>query len=33
MIEPEKLGGNLQWDLFEHLTRYALNRLVVSFSS
>lgn len=33
MIEPEKLSGNLQWDLFEHLPHYALNRLVVSLAS
>ena len=33
MIEPEKLSGSLQWDLFEHLPHYALNRLVVSLAS
>jgi len=33
MIEPGKLSGNLQWDLFEHLPHYALNRLVVSLAS
>src|SRR6478752_6470428 len=33
MIEPDKLSGNLQWDLFEHLPHYALNRLVVSLAS
>jgi NAD(P)-dependent dehydrogenase (short-subunit alcohol dehydrogenase family) len=32
MIEPDKLTGNLQWDLFEHLPHYALNRLVVSLA-
>ena len=33
MIEPDKLSGNPQWDLFEHLPHYALNRLVVSLAS
>lgn len=28
MIEPDKLSGNLQWDVFEHLPHYAINRLV-----
>lgn len=32
MIEPEKLSGSVQWDLFEHLPHYALNRLVVSLA-
>jgi NAD(P)-dependent dehydrogenase (short-subunit alcohol dehydrogenase family) len=32
MIEANKLNGNLQWDLFEHLPHYALNRLVVSLA-
>lgn len=32
MIEPNKLSGNLQWDLFEHLPHYSLNRLVVSLA-
>lgn len=32
MIEPDKLSGSLQWDLFEHLPHYALNRLVVTFA-
>jgi NAD(P)-dependent dehydrogenase (short-subunit alcohol dehydrogenase family) len=32
MIEPDKLSGKLQWDLFEHLPHYALNRLVVSLA-
>lgn len=32
MIEPDKLSGNIQWDLFEHLPHYALNRLVVSLA-
>jgi NAD(P)-dependent dehydrogenase (short-subunit alcohol dehydrogenase family) len=33
MIEPYKLSGNPQWDLFEHLPHYALNRLVVSLAA
>ena len=33
MMESDKLGGNLQWDLFEHLPHYALNRLVVSLAA
>ncbi|HXB67824.1 MAG TPA: SDR family NAD(P)-dependent oxidoreductase [Candidatus Acidoferrales bacterium] len=32
MIDPDKLSGNAQWDLFEHLPHYALNRLVVSLA-
>jgi NAD(P)-dependent dehydrogenase (short-subunit alcohol dehydrogenase family) len=32
MIDPDKLSGNVQWDLFEHLPHYALNRLVVSLA-
>jgi NAD(P)-dependent dehydrogenase (short-subunit alcohol dehydrogenase family) len=32
MIAPDKLSGNVQWDLFEHLPHYALNRLVVSLA-
>ena len=32
MIDPDKLSGSLQWDLFEHLPHYALNRLVVSLA-
>jgi NAD(P)-dependent dehydrogenase (short-subunit alcohol dehydrogenase family) len=32
MIEPDRLSGNLQWDLFEHLPHYALNRLVVTMA-
>ena len=32
MIESDKLSGNLQWDLFEHLPHYTLNRLVVSLA-
>lgn len=32
MIDPNKLSGNVQWDLFEHLPHYALNRLVVSLA-
>jgi len=32
MIESDKLSGNVQWDLFEHLPHYALNRLVVTLA-
>jgi len=32
LIDPDKLSGNLQWDLFEHLPHYALNRLVGSLA-
>jgi hypothetical protein len=32
MIETDKLSGNPQWDLFEHLPHYALNRLVGSLA-
>jgi NAD(P)-dependent dehydrogenase (short-subunit alcohol dehydrogenase family) len=36
IIEAEqgaaKLSGNVQWDLFEHLPHYALNRLVTSLA-
>jgi len=32
IIEPDKLSGSLQWDLFEHLPHYALNRLIVSLA-
>ncbi|MFL6415441.1 MAG: SDR family NAD(P)-dependent oxidoreductase [Bryobacteraceae bacterium] len=32
MIGPDKLSGDVQWDLFEHLPHYALNRLVVSLA-
>jgi NAD(P)-dependent dehydrogenase (short-subunit alcohol dehydrogenase family) len=32
MIEPEKLSGDVQSDLFEHLPHYALNRLVLSLA-
>jgi NAD(P)-dependent dehydrogenase (short-subunit alcohol dehydrogenase family) len=28
MIENTPFSGNVQWDLFEHLPRYSLNRLV-----
>jgi NAD(P)-dependent dehydrogenase (short-subunit alcohol dehydrogenase family) len=31
-IEADKLSGNVQFDLFEHLPHYALNRLVVSLA-
>jgi NAD(P)-dependent dehydrogenase (short-subunit alcohol dehydrogenase family) len=32
MIDPDKLHGDVQWDLFGHLPHYALNRLVVSLA-
>ncbi len=32
MIEPDKLSGNVHWDLFEHLPHYALNRLVMTLA-
>jgi len=32
MIDMDKLSGSPQWDLFEHLPHYALNRLVVSLA-
>jgi len=32
MIEPDRLSGNPQFDLFEHLPHYALNRLVMSLA-
>ena len=32
MIDMDKLSGSQQWDLFEHLPHYALNRLVVSLA-
>jgi NAD(P)-dependent dehydrogenase (short-subunit alcohol dehydrogenase family) len=32
MIAPDQLSGDVQWDLFEHLPHYALNRLVVSLA-
>jgi NAD(P)-dependent dehydrogenase (short-subunit alcohol dehydrogenase family) len=32
MIEAERLSGNPQWDLFEHLPHYALNRMVASLA-
>lgn len=32
MIEADRLSGNVQWDLFEHLPHYALNRLVMSLA-
>jgi NAD(P)-dependent dehydrogenase (short-subunit alcohol dehydrogenase family) len=31
-IIADNLSGNLQWDLFEHLPHYALNRLVMSLA-
>ncbi len=33
MIETDKLSGKPQWDLFEHLPHYALNRLVTSLAA
>ena len=32
MIEPDRLSGNPQFDLFEHLPHYALNRLIMSLA-
>jgi len=32
IIEPDRLSGNKQFDLFEHLPHYALNRLVMSLA-
>jgi NAD(P)-dependent dehydrogenase (short-subunit alcohol dehydrogenase family) len=32
MIEPDTLTGSVQWDLFEHLPHYSLNRLVASLA-
>lgn len=32
MVEPDRLSGNVQWDLFEHLPHYAINRLAVSLA-
>jgi NAD(P)-dependent dehydrogenase (short-subunit alcohol dehydrogenase family) len=32
MIDSDKLTGSPQWDLFEHLPHYALNRLVLSLA-
>ncbi len=32
MIDPGKFSGSVQWDLFEHLPHYALNRLVASLA-
>ena len=32
MIEPEKLSGYVQFDLFEHLPHYALNRLIATLA-
>jgi NAD(P)-dependent dehydrogenase (short-subunit alcohol dehydrogenase family) len=32
MIDPDQLTGNLQWDLFEHLPHYALNRLIITLA-
>jgi len=31
-IEPDELSGNPQWDLFEHLPHYAVNRLIASLA-
>jgi NAD(P)-dependent dehydrogenase (short-subunit alcohol dehydrogenase family) len=32
MLEADKLSGSIQWDLFEHLPHYAINRLVLSLA-
>ena len=32
MIHPDKLSGDVQFDLFEHLPHYALNRLVLTLA-
>jgi NAD(P)-dependent dehydrogenase (short-subunit alcohol dehydrogenase family) len=32
MIEPTRFSGDLQWDLFEHLPHYSLNRLVATLA-
>jgi NAD(P)-dependent dehydrogenase (short-subunit alcohol dehydrogenase family) len=32
MLEPQTLHGSVQWDLFEHLPHYSLNRLVVTLA-
>jgi NAD(P)-dependent dehydrogenase (short-subunit alcohol dehydrogenase family) len=32
MVESTPFSGNIQWDLFEHLPHYALNRLVTSLA-
>jgi NAD(P)-dependent dehydrogenase (short-subunit alcohol dehydrogenase family) len=32
MLERDKLHGSVQWDLFEHLPHYSLNRLVVTLA-
>jgi NAD(P)-dependent dehydrogenase (short-subunit alcohol dehydrogenase family) len=32
MIAPGQLTANLQWDLFEHLPHYALNRLITTLA-
>jgi len=32
MIETARFSGSLQWDLFEHLPHYALNRLVATLA-
>jgi NAD(P)-dependent dehydrogenase (short-subunit alcohol dehydrogenase family) len=32
ILQTDKLSGNPQWDLFEHLPHYALNRLVVTLA-
>jgi NAD(P)-dependent dehydrogenase (short-subunit alcohol dehydrogenase family) len=32
MIETTRFSGSLQWDLFEHLPHYSLNRLVVTLA-
>lgn len=32
ILESSQFGGNLQWDLFEHLPHYSLNRLVATLA-
>jgi NAD(P)-dependent dehydrogenase (short-subunit alcohol dehydrogenase family) len=32
MIETTRFSGSLQWDLFEHLPHYSLNRLVATLA-
>jgi NAD(P)-dependent dehydrogenase (short-subunit alcohol dehydrogenase family) len=32
MIEPDQISGHLQWDVFEHLPHYAINRLVTGLA-
>ncbi len=32
MLQPESLSGNIQFDLFEHLPHYSLNRLIATLA-